>query len=97
VTTNQVKSGGRKPPAAGKGRPKGSKNKITSDVKAMILAALDSAGGAAYLLEQSEKNPTAFLTLVGKVLPMTVQGDPENPLHYTIVERRIVRPSHPDS
>lgn len=34
----------------GPGRPKGVPNKITADVKAMILAALDKAGGAEYLL-----------------------------------------------
>lgn len=34
----------------GPGRPKGVPNKLTSDVKAMILAALDKAGGAEYLL-----------------------------------------------
>ena len=75
----------------GPGRPKGSQNKLTADVKAMILAALDKAGGADYLLEQSEKNPTAFLTLVGKVLPMTVAGDPENPVGFSLIERRIVK------
>lgn len=64
----------------GPGRPKGSVNKVTADVKAMVLEALNSAGGAAYLLEQSEKNPTAFLTLVGKVLPLTLAGDKDNPL-----------------
>ncbi|MGS1076653.1 hypothetical protein [Pseudoxanthomonas beigongshangi] len=89
---------GRKPgtPKTG-GRKKGTPNKMTGQLKEMILTALDTAGGVGYLVEQSEKNPTAFLTLVGKVLPMTVQGDPENPLHYTIVERRIVRPGNPDS
>lgn len=71
---------------AGKGRPKtggrakGVTNKVTADVKAMILTALDKAGGAAYLLQQAQTNPNAFLTLVGKVLPMTVAGDPTNPL-----------------
>ena len=64
----------------GPGRPKGSQNKLTSDVKAMILAALNDAGGAQYLLTQARDNPNAFLTLVGKVLPMTVQGDKDNPL-----------------
>ena len=89
---------GRKPgtPKTG-GRKKGTPNKMTGQLKEMILTALDTAGGVGYLVEQSEKNPTAFLTLVGKVLPMTVKGDPENPLHYTIVERRIVRPGNPDS
>ena len=44
----------------------------------MILEALDNAGGVAYLAEQSEKNPTAFLTLVGKVLPLQVAGGLEH-------------------
>ena len=35
---------------AGPGRPKGVPNKLTGDVKAMILEALDRAGGASYLL-----------------------------------------------
>lgn len=52
------------------GRKVGSVNKITADVKEMILEALDKAGGAKYLYEQSIDNPTAFMTLVGKVLPM---------------------------
>ena len=71
---------GTQPPARGRGRPKGSPNKLGADVKAMILEALDRAGGAQYLLTQAKTNPNAFLTLVGKVLPMTVAGDPENPL-----------------
>ena len=78
---------------AGKGRPKGSPNKVTADVKAMVLAALDQAGGVGYLLEQANANPTAFLTLVGKVLPLTVSGDPENPLVHRI-ERSLRRPDH---
>ncbi len=73
----------------GPGRPKGLQNKFTLDVKAMILAALDKAGGPDYLLAQSEANPTAFLTLVGKVLPMTVAGDATAPLVLRI-ERAIV-------
>lgn len=62
-----------KPPAAGAGRPKGSPNKVTAELKDMILAALDGAGGVTYLQRQADDNPTAFLSLVGKVLPMTVK------------------------
>jgi len=71
---------------AGKGQPKtggrkkGTPNKVTGDVKAMVLDALERAGGVDYLLTQSANNPNAFLTLVGKVLPLTVAGDPTNPL-----------------
>ncbi len=64
----------------GPGRKKGVPNKLTSDVKAMILEALSKAGGVDYLLAAALTNPTAFMTLVGKVLPLTVSGDPENPL-----------------
>lgn len=63
----------RKPPNAGKGRPKGVPNRVTMQLKDMILQALDGAGGAAYLQRQADENPSAFLSLVGKVLPMTVQ------------------------
>ena len=75
----------------GPGRPKGSKNKITTDVKEMVLAALHEAGGAEYLLAQAKTNPNAFMTLVGKVLPMTVKGDPDAPLGIQIIERRIIK------
>ena len=36
---------GTRPPAAGKGRPKGARNKMTRALKDMILQALDDAGG----------------------------------------------------
>lgn len=60
---------------AGKGRPKGVRNKTTTAVKEMILQALANKGGVKYLEEQAVKNPTAFLTLVGKVLPLDVNAN----------------------
>ena len=74
------------------GRPPGVPNKATKALKEMILGALDQAGGEAYLLKQSQDNPTAFLTLIGKVLPTTLQGDPNAPL-ATSLEVRFVRPA----
>lgn len=71
--------GKRKPPPKG-GSRKGIPNKITADIKAMILEALGNAGGAAYL-EQRANDPrtaAAFLGLVGKVLPLTLAGDGTN-------------------
>lgn len=60
------------------GRVKGTPNKMTAAVKDMILQALNEAhkdGGVAYLKDQAAKNPTAFLTLVGKVLPLDVNAN----------------------
>lgn len=54
---------------AGPGRPKGLQNKVTKDIKAMILGALEAKGGQAWLEEQMEANPTAFMTLLGKIVP----------------------------
>lgn len=59
----------------GKGRVKGVPNKTTGALKDMILQALDQSGGVAYLMEQAALNPTAFMTLVGKVLPLQVNAD----------------------
>lgn len=72
------------------GRQKGSLNKTTAAVKDMILAALSKAGGEDYLLAQSASNPTAFLTLVGKVMPLQLTGDPNNPIYVTKSTREIV-------
>lgn len=70
----------RKAPNGGNGRPKGATNRNTRALKDMILGALDEAGGVEYLLAQSEKNPAAFMTLIGKVLPTTLAGDKDNPV-----------------
>ena len=64
------------------GKPKGATNKVNNDIKSMILEALSNAGGAAYLERKANdpKTAAAFLGLVGKVLPMTLAGDPDAPL-----------------
>ena len=76
----------RKPPAAGRGRPKGSQNKATKALKDMILGALDDAGGQDYLRRQSIENPTAFMTLIGKVLPTTINADVNGEMKTTVIK-----------
>jgi hypothetical protein len=68
------------PPAAGKGRRKGVPNKLSADIKAMIIGALNAKGGQAYLEAQAEANPVAFMALLGKILPMQVSGADDGPL-----------------
>jgi hypothetical protein len=69
---------------AGAGRKKGSPNKLTGELKEMILEAANLAGGEGgtvqYLRTQAAANPTAFMSLLGRVLPMTMAGDKDNPL-----------------
>lgn len=64
------------------GRKKGVPNKNTTALKDMILQALANVGGADYLQKQATDNPTAFMTLVGRVLPLQVNdkgGEPRVP------------------
>lgn len=72
----------------GPGRPKGSQNKTTRELKDAILAAAEAAGGkeklVGYLKVQAVANPTAFLTLLGKVLPLQMSGDPDNPMQHKL-------------
>lgn len=68
----------------GAGRKAGVPNKITGQLKDMILQALDQAGGIEYLVKQADQNPGAFMTLVGKVLPMQVTGEDGGDIKVTI-------------
>ena len=56
------------------GRTKGTPNKVTGELRQMILDALSEKGGTEYLARQADENPTAFMSLLGKVLPMTLSG-----------------------
>lgn len=91
-TKGNVKVGDGTP---GPGRKKGVPNKITSEVKQMILDALDGAGGVEYLIVQAHAKPAAFLTLVGKVMPLQVTGADGGPVAFERIVREIVDPAKP--
>jgi hypothetical protein len=55
------------------GRPRGSTNHDSKMLKEMILGALADAGGKDYLKEQAAANPSAFLALIGKIVPKDVE------------------------
>ena len=70
------------------GRQKGTPNKTTALLKDAILKAAEDAGGAdgmaGYLTVQAKANPGPFMALLGKVLPLQIAGDDENPLAFVI-------------
>jgi hypothetical protein len=76
---------GTRPPAAGIGKKPGTQNKITRDVKEMILGALSAGGGQKWLEQQMAANPAAFMTLVGKILPLQVSGADGGPVTFQVI------------
>jgi hypothetical protein len=71
---------------AGPGRPKGIPNKATTELKTMILGALEESGGVEYLVRRANdpRTASAFLTLVGKVLPLQVSNAEGESLKHSI-------------
>jgi hypothetical protein len=60
------------------GRAKGTPNRTTALLKDAVLKAADKAGGdkglVGYLTAQATANPGPFMALLGKVLPLQVEG-----------------------
>jgi len=70
------------------GRTKGTPNKTTALLKDAILQAAEQAGDKegmiGYLKKQATENPGPFMSLLGKVLPMQVEGvEDGNPIKVT--------------
>ncbi len=82
----RLKKGERIP---GSGRKPGTPNKITQDVREMIIGALRAVGGEQYLAEQARKNPQAFMALIGKVIPKEVDATIRGPEGMNLFPSRI--------
>jgi hypothetical protein len=82
------------------GRKKGTPNKISSALKEAILDAAEQAGGedgtVGYLVAQAHANPTAFMSLLGKVLPTTLTGGTEKDDAPLEIISRVVWPKDKD-
>ena len=76
------------------GRKKGVPNKLTQSVRESILAAFDQSGGVDYLVRQADENPVAFMSLLGKVLPMQVTGENGSAIMIAEIRRVIVDPKN---
>lgn len=82
-------SGKRRPPAAGKGRPKGALNKTTVAAKDAIAKAADELGGADRLVEWAKEDPANervfWGTIYPKLLPLQVSGEGGGPLVVQVI------------
>jgi hypothetical protein len=75
-----------KPPAAGKGRVKGTPNKTTALLKDAIIKAAEAAGSdkagkgglIGYCTFLAKDEPKAFAQLLGKVMPLQITGEGED-------------------
>lgn len=93
MTSKVVQSADRpKPPAAGKGRVKGTPNKTTALLKDAIIKAAEAAGAngsgedglIGYCTFLAKDEPKAFAQLLGKVLPMQITGEDDGPLQVVV-------------
>jgi hypothetical protein len=79
----------------GKGRPKGSPNKLGKAAKDVIAQVADAMGGADRMLawvKEDPKNESAYWERIyPKLLPLTVAGDKDNPL-LTGLTVKFVKP-----
>ena len=65
------------------GRKVGTPDKITKELKDMILGVLDEAGGQKYLVARALDQPVAFMAVVGKILPLIISMKPKPPEEVT--------------
>lgn len=91
MASSEVGENRAKKPKTG-GRQKGTPNKLNADVKAMLLGALNQVGGQQYLAEQAKSSPAAFLSLIGKVLPLQITGEDGGPVKVQEVRIKFVDP-----
>ena len=59
-------------------------NKITADLKGMILGALQAKGAQAYLEKIADTDLKAFCTLLGKILPTQIEAPEPTETHLVV-------------
>lgn len=65
---------GTRPPNAGKGRPKGSQNKVTTAFKEAVLEAFHQIGGTSALVSWGMQNQTEFYKIAARLIPTEVNA-----------------------
>ena len=84
------------PGSRGRGRPPGSRNKVTASVKAALEDAFEGIGGVENLMEWARANPGEFFKLWAKLLPVDLRAELNHSGSITIVVETGV-PRAPDS
>jgi len=69
----------------GSGRKPGSKNKDTETIRIAVMRSFESVGGWKYLEEMARIQPTAYMTLLGKILPHELAASDSASLRHEIV------------
>lgn len=69
-------------------RPVGSKNTKANELKNAVIASFDRVGGIAYLEEQARANPTAYMALIGKIMPREVEMEIKRSLLEEVVDEQ---------
>ena len=93
--SKQVKPAAKRtPPAAGKGRVKGSLNKTTKTAKEAIALAAEKLGGADRLVAWAQEEPqnerVFWGTIYPKLLPLQVTGGDGGPVQIAEIRRVVV-------
>lgn len=81
---------------AGKGRPKGSSNKVTKTIREAIESSFEEVGGADYLARMAVNQPSAYMALLGKVLPAHMNITAKD-TKFTVVVERASAADKPDT
>lgn len=72
----------------GRGRPKGSPNKVGKEAKEVIASAAEGLGGLQRLIDWAKADPqnekAFWASIYPKLLPLTVAGDAANPLRASL-------------
>src|SRR3990167_2480828 len=67
----------------------GKPNKISQSIKIEVLESFRMVGGREYLARQAIENPTAYMGLLGKVIPQQVQSE-LTPLRVVVQQLNVV-------
>lgn len=67
------------------GKPKGTRNKISKNIKQVFLSVFEEMSGQQALLEWAQENRDAFFSMIAKLLPKDIEIKSENEQTINII------------